>query len=264
MEWDFNSNAEVDEATLATAPEGYRGAYAKGDDGKFRITDGFKPFVEAISGLDKALKGERNVSKTLKGQKDISSVLKEGLGFETVEEAKARIDELSQQVATASKVDPAKIKADIETTFNAQAKVKDQELDVMRGTLNKYMVESSAISALAEAKGNGKLLLPLIREQVELVKDGDEYVVRVKDGAGDYRGNGKGGFMTVADLVTEMKQAKDYAAAFEADVRPGTQLPGQQRPGQRAQESLRTGQDREGELPNDRIARGLRERRGGR
>jgi hypothetical protein len=262
MEWDFSQNQEIDEATLGNAPEGYRGAYAKGDDGKFRIADGFKPFVDAISGLGTALKNERKVSGTLKGQKDVGAVLKEHLGFETVEDAKARLEELTQQVATASKVDPAKIKADIETTFNGKMAEKDKQLEGMQGTLRRYMVESAAVSALAEAKGSAKLLLPLIREQVDLVQDGEEWVVRVKDGQGDYRGNGQGGFMSVADLVAEMSKSKDYAAAFEAEQRPGTLVNRDQRvPGRQATQGLRT----QGATPasaNDRIAAGLAQRRG--
>jgi hypothetical protein len=262
-DWDFNSNQEIDEDTLGKAPEGYRGAYAKGDDGKYRIAEGYKPFVDAIAGLGNALKGERNVTKTLRGQKDVSAQLKEHLGFETVEEAKARLDELTQQVTSASKVDPAKIKADIEKTFDTERQKLVGENKVMQSTLNRYMVESAAVSALAEAKGNSKLLLPLIREQVELVRDGDDYVVRVKDGAGDYRGNGKGGFLSVGELVAEMKASKDYAAAFETDVRPGTGT-GAQRSGTGAQGALRSQTQKEGELPHDRIRRGLEARRGNR
>jgi polyhydroxyalkanoate synthesis regulator phasin len=260
MEWDFASNQEIDEATLGTAPEGYRGAYAKGDDGKYRIADGFKPFVDAISGLGTALKNERGVTKNLRGQKDISAVLKEGLGFETVEEAKARLDELTQQVTTASKVDPAKIKADIEKTFDGERQKLQGENKAMLSTLQRYMIQSAAVSALAAAKGNEKLLLPVIRDQVELVKDGDDYVVRVKDGAGDYRGNGKGGFMTVEDLVDELRKSQDYGVAFESETRHGTQRQ-EQRPGPQA----RQGMQRQGNEPvnaNDRIARGLAARRG--
>lgn len=260
MEWDFGTNQEIDEETLAKAPEGYRAAYAKGDDGKYRVADGYKPFVDAITGLGTALKGERGVTKTLKGQKDISSVLKEHLGFETVEEAKARLEELNQQVTSASKVDPAKIKADIQKTFDGQIAEKDKELGTMKSTLDRYMVQSAAVTALAAAKGNAALLLPIIREQVELVKDGDDYVVRVKDGQGDYRGNGQGGFMTVEDLVAEMAKSKDYGVAFESEARPGT-LQNNQRP---AGPAARQQQQRQGEPvnANDRIARGLAARRG--
>lgn len=261
MEWDFSTNQEVDEDTLAKAPEGYRGAYAKGDDGKYRISDTHRPFVDAIVGLGGALKNERNASKTLKGQKDASAVIKEQLGFETIEEAKARLEELTTQVATASKVDPAKIKADIEKTFNAQAAEKDKQIEAMQGTLNKYMVESAAVSALAAAKGNSKLLMPIIREQVELVADGDEYVVRVKDGAGDYRGNGKGGFMSVEELVAEMRGSKDYSAAFESDAGGGTQTNTGNRPGQQQRQQMQRQSNRDDMSATDRIQAGLQARR---
>ncbi len=261
MEFDFSSNQEID--STDTVPEAYRGAYVKDDaTGKFKIADTHRPYVDAIVGLGTALKGERGVTKTLKGQKDAAAQVKEALGFDTLEEARARFDELTGQVASASKVDPAKIKADIEKTFNLQSAEKDKQLDTMRGTLNRYMVESAAIGALAAAKGNSKLLMPLIKEQVELVADGDEYVVRVKDGQGDYRGNGKGGFMSVEDLVAEMKGAKDYAAAFESDLQGGTG-PGQ-RPGQLQRQQVQRQQSKDDMSSSDRIAAGLAARRGNR
>lgn len=261
MDWDFSTNQEVDEETLGKAPEGYRSAYEKGDDGKYKIADAYRPYVDAITGLGSALKSERGVSKTLKGQKDAAALIKEQLGFDTLEEAKAKLDELNGQVATASKVDPAKIKADIEKTFNGQMAEKDQQLVKMQGTLSKYMVESAAIGALAAAKGNSKLLMPLVREQVELVEDGGEYVVRVKDGQGDYRGDGRGGFLTIEGLVAEMQQSKDYAAAFESDQQGGT--PPSRQPGQQQQRQLQRGADTKDMTAAQRIERGLEARRRG-
>ena len=222
MEWDFSKNAEIDEAVLSTAPEGYRGAYEKGDDGKYRISAASKPFVEAIVGLGTALRNERGVSRGLKGQKDVTEQLREALGFDTLEEAKAKFEELNGQVASASKVDPAKIKADIERTFNQAIAVKDAELGGMSKTLEKYMVENAAVLAVTAAKGNSTLLMPHIRDSVKLVKDGDDYVVRVLDSAGDYRGDGKGGFMDVAQYVGELKTNKTFAGAFESDNQGGS------------------------------------------
>jgi hypothetical protein len=258
MEWDFAANQSIDEDTLAKAPEGYRGAYEKGDDGKYTISAAYKPFVDTVVGLGGALKNERLTSKGLKGQKDAVAVIKEQFGFDTVEEAKAKWDEMAQTIATNGKVDPAKIKADIQKGFDAQLGAKDKELDGMRGTLSKYLVDNAAISALAELKGNQKLLGPVVKGMVELVKDGDEYVVRVKDGQGDYRGDGKGGFLTVAGLVAEMKQDKDYAAAFESEAPAGSDRQiGQPRPGT----SRPTGVRREDMSPTEMIAAGLQQRR---
>lgn len=260
MEWDFNANAEVDEDTLGKAPEGFRGAYEKGDDGKYRIADGFKPFVEAITGLNGALGKERGVTRDLKGRKDASEQLRTLGDFEDFDTLKAHLDDLTTKVAEGSKVDPAKIKADIQATFDKDLAKKDGELETMRGTLNRYMVDSAAISALAEAKGNSKLLMPLIREQVELAEDGEDYVVRVKDGQGSYRGDGKGGFMTIADLVAEMRASKDYGAAFESNNDGGTQT-GNPRPGGQQARQTQRRQDRDSMSANDRIQAGLQARR---
>lgn len=262
MEFDFATNQTIDEATLGNVPEGYRSAYEKGEDGKFVIAATARPFVDAIMGLGSALKGERNVSKTLKGQKDATAAIKEAFGFDTLDEAKAKYDEMSSTVATASKVDPAKIKADIEKTFNVAMGDKDNELKGMKTTLDRYMIQSDAVSALAAAKGNEKLLLPIVKERAELVKDGDEYVVRIKDGQGDYRGDGKGGFMTVAQLVLEMRGDKDYAAAFESDNGGGTGIT--RKPGEQQRQQMNNQQSREDMSPNDRIKAGLEARRGNR
>lgn len=257
MEWDFAANETVDEATLANVPEGFRGAYEKGADGTYGISATFKPFVDAVVGLGGALKNERGTSRTLKGQKDVSAVLKETFGFETAEEAKAKWDELNGQVASASKVDPAKIKADIQKTFDGQLAAKDTELGGMRTTLERYLVDNAAITALAEMKGSAKLLTPVIKQMTELVKDGDEYVVRVKDGQGDYRGDGKGGFLTVAGLVAEMKKDKDFALAFESEAPRGSDLRrGNPAPGTTRQ----IGVPRDQMSANDMIAAGLEER----
>jgi hypothetical protein len=261
MDWDFSANQEIDETVLNTAPEGFRSAYVQGDNGKFRIADTHKPFVEAITGLGTALRAERGTSKELKGKKDIGAVIKEQLGFDTVEEAKAKFEELSTAIATASKVDPAKIKADIQKTFDALSAEKDGQITKMQSTLNRYMVESAAISALAAAKGNAKLLMPMIREQVELVADNDDYVVRVKDGAGDYRGNGKGGFMSVEDLVAEMKASKDFAGGFESDQPGGADTRQGQRPGTHQRQQMRSDRQKADMTPADRIAAGLEARR---
>jgi hypothetical protein len=260
MEWDFAANAEIDEATLAKVPEGYRSAYEKNEAGAYVISAASKPFVDAITGLGGALKNERNVTKTLKGQKDTTSVIKEVLGFDSVEAAKEKLDELNGIVATASKVDPAKIKAEIEATFNKQLEAKDATVEAMRGTLSKYLIDNSVIASLAEHKGNSKLLAPLIKEMVTLVEDNGEYQVRVKDAQGDYRGDGKGGFLTVAGLVEELKKSSDYAVAFESEAPRGSAQQQQGRPAPASQQRDRGVTKREDMSAMDLIAQGLEQR----
>ncbi len=258
MDWDFSANQSIDEDAYAKVPETYRGAYEKGDDGKYGIAPTAKPFVDTIVGLRGALNNERKASKDLKGAKDVGTVLKESLGFETVEEAKARFDEMTKTIAEGSKVDPAKIKADIQASFDKVIATKDGDLKAMETTLEKYLVRGAAASAIAAAKGNSVLLEPHITRMTKVVKDGDEYVVRVLDAAGDYRGDGRGGFMGVEDLVKELKADKTFAGAFESDTLGGAEDRSGRRP---PTEQRRQAQSREDMSPQDLLTKGLEARR---
>lgn len=264
MEFDFSANGTVD--SLDKVPEQFRPIYSEGADKKFTINSTMKGIVDAITGLNGALKNERKTTTTLKGQKDVAAVIKETFGLDTVDEVKAKIDELTQQVTEKSKVDPAKIKADIEKTFNTERDGLKADNAKMQGTLERYLIDAAATGALAEAKGNVKLLLPIIKQQAAVVKDGEEYVVRIKDPTGDYRGDGKGGFMSVADLVKELKASSDYGVAFASDAPSGGGKPaGQQTQQQTRQTSQQRQTDASGEkTPAQMIADGLKARRGGR
>ncbi|UUV44780.1 minor capsid protein [Rhodobacter phage RcRudolph] len=261
MEFDFSTNGTVD--SLDKVPEQFRPVYTAGQDGKFTINPTMKGIADAITGLNGALKNERKTTTTLKGQKDVASVVKETFGVDTVEEVKAKIDELTQQVAEKSKVDPAKIKADIEKAFGVKEEGYKADKAKMQATLDKYLVDSAGLAALAEAKGNAKLLMPIIKSQAVVVPDGEEYVVRIKDPSGDYRGNGAGGFMTVADLVKELKASADYGVAFASDAPAGGGKPTGQSTQQSRQTSQRQTQQDNGEKSAaQRIADGLKARRG--
>ena len=261
MEFDFSTNGTLD--NLDKVPEQFKPVYSQGTDGKFTINPTMKGIADAITGLNGALKNERKSTTALKGQKDVAAVVKETFGLDTVEEVKAKIDELTQQVAEKSKVDPAKIKADIEKAFNVERDGLKAANAKMQGTLEKYLIDAAATGALAEAKGNVKLLLPIIKQSAAVVADGEEYVVRIKDPAGDYRGNGAGGFMTVAELVKELKASADYGVAVASDTPSGGGKPtGQQRTP--AQTQQRQQQEAGEKTPAQRIADGLAKRRGGR
>jgi hypothetical protein len=264
MEFDFSANGTVD--SLDKVPEQFRPVYSEGADKKFSINPTMKGIVDAITGLNGALKNERKATTTLKGQKDVSAIVKETFGVDSVDEVKAKIDELTQQVAEKSKVDPAKIKADIEKAFGVKEEGYKADKAKMQATLDKYLVDSAGLAALAEAKGNAKLLMPIIKSQAVVVPDGDEYVVRIKDPSGDYRGNGAGGFMTVADLVKELKSSSDYGVAFQSDAPSGGGKPaGQQTTQQTRQTQQRSAsQDSGDKSPAQLIADGLAKRRNGR
>lgn len=255
MEFDFSVNQSLED--ISVVPEAYRGAYAQGADGVYTIAEGSKGLVDAISGLGKALKISRaNERKAPNIQAILGQI---GEDFDSPEAVKAKLEELQGQVAAAAggKVNLEKMKADMEKAFSAKEQGYQAAQQKMQGSLAKYLVDASATAALAAEKGNATLLMPHVRGKVKVVEDGDDYVVRVLDDAGDFRGDGKGGFMTIADLVKEMKGAKEFSAAFESETATG----GGAKP--RTMNNGGQGQRRDPNQPvsaNDRIKAGLRAR----
>lgn len=219
MEFNFTQNATVEDITVV--PEAFRTAYVEAD-GKFTIDPKLAGFTSALDGLNVALKKERDANKTMKGQPTAQSVL-EALGFADVDAAKTEIDGLKTTIAERAKVDPAKIKADIEATFNTREEGYKKALTDMEGTLFEHLVQNTARGALSEHKGNELFLMPHIERASKVVKDEatGKYVVRVVDSEGQYRGDGKGGFMGVSELVSELKANKSFAGAFESDQTTG-------------------------------------------
>lgn len=222
MEFDFTTNQTLED--VSKVPEQFRGAYVQGSDGVFVISDAAKGLVEAVTGLNKSLKASRNETKTLRtSTADPKTILADlGIEAEDMDGAKEAIEALRKQVAEKANVDPAKLRADIERGFQAKQAESDKKVQAMEGTLQRYLVQSAAAQALAAAKGNAELLLPHVAARAKVVQDGEDYVVRIVDDAGDYRGDGKGGYMTVADLVAEMKGSSTFKQAFESEAPRGT------------------------------------------
>lgn len=224
MEFNFAQNQTVDD--VSTVPESFRSVYVAGNDGKHTINPDLVGLTTALDGLNGALKKERDAVKGLKGQPTATSVL-EALGFESIEAATTGLQELRTTIAERAKVDPAKIRSEIEQTFTAKEQGFKTQLGEMESTLFEHLVQNTARGALSEHKGNELFLMPHIERQTKVVKDETtgKYVTRVVDADGSYRGNGQGGFMTVPELVGEMKANKSFAGAFESGNQPGGASP---------------------------------------
>lgn len=254
MEFSFSQNQTVED--INAVPESFRGAYAQGQDGKYTVAPEFMGFATAIDGLNTALRRERDAHGNLKKQPTAAAVL-EALGFDSVDAAKGKYDELNQTIAERSKVDPAKIKKDIEATFETERQGFRTQLGGMEATLFKHLVQNTARGALSEHKGNELFLMPHIERQAKVVKDDSgEYVVRVVDGEGQYRGDGKGGFMGVNDLVAELKANKAYAGAFESSNGGGGGGP-QGQPPRTVVRNVIAGQNQDNKTGISKIASGL-------
>lgn len=259
--------AEVVDSLDGIAEE-YRPAYAAGADGKFNLKPEFKPFATAITGLNTTLETtDRNFKKAQKEAADRRGVLQafeelmtaQGItvedGKDAKEALKAHIDELVLKAKNGGelKVNMDAIKRDFEKKTKELNDLAEGKISKMSASLNKYLVGQQANAALAKAKGSVDLLLPIVRNQVKVVQEGDDYVVRVVDGNGDVRTDGKGGFLDIEGLVAEMKLNPTYARAFESETKGGGGAPANKN----AQQT-RTVTDRDKMTPNEKIAAGLK------
>lgn len=254
--------------TLDSVPEEYRAAYAASADGKFALKEEFKPFAKAITGLNTTLEttsthlknsnkeaaDRRVILKSFEDLLSASGVSVED-GKSQTDALKAHLDELTLKAKNGGelKVSLDAIKRDFEKKNKELQDLADGKVSKMSTSLEKYLVGQQANAALAKAKGSTDLLLPVIRPQVKVVQEGEDYVVRVVDKEGNVRTDGKGGFLDIEGLVAEMKTQTNYARAFESDAGGGS--------GARAATKVaqtRVVTDRDKMTPNEKIAAGLK------
>lgn len=205
---------KIEVESLDTVPETARSLYVE-KDGKFRLDlDGY----EDPAGLKSALQKEREAAKNASKQAAQWAALGK------------TPDEIAALVEAAKKADEEKalkggewekVKGQMLEQHKGELGKKDLVIQSKDKALAKYLVDAAAVSALAEAKGSAALLLPHVRAKVKVVEDGDDYAVRVLDAAGNPRVNGKGEFLTIADLVSEMRQSDEYSRAFDASGTTG-------------------------------------------
>ena len=259
MEFEFEKSGEVE--SLDRVPQEFRGFYAAGDGGKFKLTEIGVAAGKAVDGLNKSLKAaRRDADEAKKSRPDLAPFRAIGqlVGIEDEAEAtnpetlKAAVERLISE-SKDGKVNWEKMKKSLEQGFQQQLQAKDGELQTMGKTLQKYLVTTAAVQAIASNKGVPELLLPHIQAKTKVIKEGDEYVVRVVDEAGDPRGNASGGFMTVEDLVKEMKASPTFGRAFESEAPNGT--------GTQQRHTMQRPQQKQGELSStQKIAAGLDKR----
>ena len=270
-EFDFIENEKV--AALDSVPEQFRSLYepSKSETGDeiYVLSEVVRPLAEAYSGLARTYNETRGKVKSLneesanrrravKGFEELATEL--GVeGEDLVDGFRSRIEEMQAQVKGGKelKINLDKIKADMERTKDEALRTKDEELGFMRGSLERYLSNERAVAAIAKHKGSIDLLLPLVRERVRVVQDGQDFVPRVVDESGDFRSDGKGGWMSVESLVEEMKRQPALARAFESEVPAGT---GSQ-PGAMARRAPTTPETKNA---NQKIAAGLEKKFGNR
>lgn len=230
MDYDFAKNNEVE--TLDAVPQDLRSFY-KETDGKYKL-DSENPAVNSavslLSKLNQTLKASRKEADGYKAKAvDLSSLADYG---STPDEIKAGIEKKLEEMSTGNKdakLNLEKIKADLAAGHAKDLEAKDTKVNALTNQLYSLMVENAATASISELKGNVKLLMPFIKDQVKVVEEDGEFKVFVVDKANERRYSGTTGApMTIKELVAELKANAEFGGAFMSEapsgngVKPGT------------------------------------------
>lgn len=201
--------------SLEAVDEPLRGFYEQDGD-KFKLkVDG----VDDASGLKSALEKERKAARD--AERAAAQWKKLGKSPDEIEQLLAAQAKLEEEKAEKAG-EWNKLRAQMNEKHEAALKAKADEASKMRTTLERYLVDAAATSAIAAAKGVPELLLPHVQRHVKVVEEDGDYVARVVDAKGDPRVNSKGEHMTISELVAEMRQSEVFGRAFEGSGNTGS------------------------------------------
>lgn len=212
--------------TLDAIPAKLRPLYKKDEaTGTFVYDD--------LTGLKNALEHEKREKGTLKGQLSQLAAFKD-LGI-TAEEAAALRDQRNQQEEQRLKDagDFDSLKKQMEENHNQTLAQKDQVIERYRKAIEKMMVSDNARAVLAsdDIKGNPTLLLPVIRDRVEVAENDGDFKLVVKRQDGTPMLNETNEPATLKDLFMELRKAPEYADAFKGVNQSGGGAPNNQQGG---------------------------------
>jgi hypothetical protein len=175
-----------------------------------------------VTPLKSAIEKERRAaSEAEKRAKAYSALGKSPEEIQELLAAQQKADE--ERAAKAGEWD--KLKEQMNQKHANDLKAKDDEVAKMRSSLEEYLVDADATRAIAEAKGVPALLLPHVKACVRVVEENGKYKPLVVDPKGDPRVNGKGEYLTISDLVGEMRQSEIFGRAFEGNGPGGSGTP---------------------------------------
>lgn len=226
----FDFPDQVDD--ISKVPAEYRMMY--GEDGL--LLDGAKSIRDSIVGLNKTVKNLREEANRNKKQGNetveaINNLLGE-LNLDSVEDLSTHLSTLNDTIASKAKINPEKIREEVENSYKKQLTDKDAELQSTRSVMKETVLGRDVAEAVAKHGGNSELLNPYVRSRLSMVEEGGKMQIRVLDADGDYVGDGKGGWQSVDSFVGSLKENPSYQGAFAARQGPGgsgTPPQGQQR-----------------------------------
>lgn len=231
MDFDFTTNTAVRD--LTGVPERFHSFYepdAAAGGFKLRGDPTVRNAVEAVTGLNQALKASRNEAKNYKDRAvDLSPLTEFGKSPEEIAATiRSKIDELTGQVAAGknAKLDLDKIKADYSAASAKAIAAKEAKIDKLKKQLETILVDESIRRAIGDQAFDPDLVIPHVRDRVRAVEEDDRVTAVVVDVDGTRRINvASGSPMSINDLVSELKASQKYARLFKSAAPSGGGAP---------------------------------------
>jgi len=249
-------------------PAAWKFAYVEADEGQSTFNPDFQEVRSTIGGLRGSLDKARTDADKAKsrGNETISALntLLETVGVDDVAALSTHISELNTAVEKGSKINPEKIKAEIEGGYQKTIDELNEKLTAQGSVMKETILGRDVSEAIAAHKGNAALLGPYVRGRLTMIEDEGKMHIRVLDGDGDHVGDGKGGWQNVSQFVETLKADPQFAGAFEAAGGaggPGMQPQHQQN--QQHQQQNQQNQQNQQKTPAQKISDGLRARQMG-
>ena len=232
MTFIFGQNETV--TTLDSVDENLRPLYTanEAEDG-FVIKPEMVEIAKAWDGINKANVDIRKENKGLSGKKvDLSGLSDYGTTpTEILESFTTRTKELSDALDKKDgHVNPEKIRVEMKKAHTVDMDAAHKQRDSYKDQLYDTLVKNVAMDSISEHKGNAKLLLKFVTEQVVMKDIDGKLNPWVIDEDGDRKMGGAGSYMTVPELVKSMKGDKTFAALFDSEVNPGSGPPSSRSP----------------------------------
>ena len=201
--------------SLTEVSEAQRSLYSE-KDGKFHLElENYEDPVGLKSALQKEREAARTASAHAKAWEKLGKTPEE---ISTLLEAQRKADE--DKLNKAGEWD--KLRAQMNEQHAAELATSNAKLTAKDKAIERHLIDAEATSAISELKGIPLLLLPHVKASVKVIEENDELFVRVMDKTGNPRVNSKGEFLTIKDLVSEMKQSDVFGRAFEASGTTGS------------------------------------------
>jgi len=187
-------------------------------------------FLKSI-GLDDESLAEKLIARSAEDESGLVSKRDELLGkvtgykdqlkgFEGVDATKyhemlKQVDAIAEAEALKNG-DFEKIRLKMLEDFEKKEGVSSDTITKLMGQIESLMVDSEVAKAIADAKGNSKLLMPLLKQRIKVVDKDGQMVVKVIEDNGDPSVNDKGEPLSILALVENFKKDENFAGAFDS------------------------------------------------